>query len=197
MSFLHKIFKALGTGFLVLIIVGIGVANYNHFTATPEEKAQWSANEEARNEVKKEERAVKQATELEKRKKKIEEDRLKAEQKKKEQVAKEAERQEKLAKAEQERIVKEQQEFLDEIPKYEKLAGTCSRTYIAALIDPKPSDFPIKNSTYDTERNLFRISSYVDTVNGFNAPVRQRYYCEISDVDLDAFTCQSHNCKWE
>lgn len=89
------------------------------------------------------------------------------------------------------------QKFNKKLPEYEKLAGICSQTYIAALLAPKPADFPRKNATYDTERNLYRISSYVDSVNGFNAPARQRFYCEISGVDLDEFACQKHDCQWE
>lgn len=100
---------------------------------------------------------------------------------------------EKLARAERER----QRELDKVIKRKEELAGVCSRNYIEALVAPRPADFPIKDATFDKEGDYFRIFSHVDTVNGFNAPIRQAYYCEISGVDLDAFTCQQYDCKWQ
>lgn len=197
MSTFKKITKVLSIAFLSLIIISIGIANYNHFTATPEEKAQFKIDNQESDEIKAKKRAEKQANDLEKRKAALEKQRLKALENEAKQIAREEERQAELAKKEKERIDKAKQDFLKKIPEYERLAGVCSRTYVEAMIAPRPADFPIKPATYEEERNLYRISSYVDTVNDFNAPMRQRYYCEISGIDLDTFTCQKHDCQWE
>ena len=113
----------------------------------------------------------------------------------------EEQRKQEETKLEAEKIAKEEEEkkkrYQQKIKEYERLAGICSQTYVEAMIAPRPADFPIKNATFDEERKLFRISSYVDTVNDFNAPIRKRYYCEIAGVDLDSFTCKQHNCQWE
>lgn len=97
----------------------------------------------------------------------------------------------------QKKLTKKQEEKLKKTAEYEKFSGVCSRVYIEEMLAPSPADFPIKSSTYDEERDLYRISSYVDTVNLFNAPIRKRYYCEISGVNLETYTCQKHDCEWE
>ncbi len=94
-------------------------------------------------------------------------------------------------------ILKAKKEFEDNLYSYELTARVCAQGYIESMLSPKPAKFPLKEATYDKERDLFRIFSYVDTVNNFNAPIRQNYYCEISGIDLETSLCAKTECVWQ
>lgn len=52
------------------------------------------------------------------------------------------------------------------------------------LTSPQSADFPLCSENYVNELggNEFGVSSYVDAVNQFNAPIRQRYVCRLQYI---------------